>query len=255
MFTTIRYVLLAALRDRIFPVLIAGMIFSGLIAGSLAGTSLVEEQAMTLSFSAGVARLVLAIGMVVFVAFHMRYAFDNKEVDVMLSRPISRPQLVLGYWMSFACIATLLAAAAVGLMAFLEPQNMVGFMHWGISLMLELWLIASLVLFTSLMLSSAVVSVMVSLGIYVLARMMGYFLATIKSGLLFRDANLSEAARQTIDKIAAFVPRLDFFAPSEWLIYGIPTDGNVVSLYMLQAVIFIPLLLLAATVDFKKREF
>lgn len=57
-----------------------------------------------------------------------------------------------------------------------------------------------------------------------------------------------------MDKLAIFVPRLDFFAKTEWLVYGME-NSHELRLLLLQAAIFIPLLLVAAIIDFRKKQF
>ena len=60
--------------------------------------------------------------------------------------------------------------------------------------------------------------------------------------------------KQFVQKVAIIVPRLDFFAKSEWLVYGVKAHDAIL-LYAAQGLIFIPILLLVATVDFNKRKF
>ena len=56
----------------------------------LGSNALSEEYQMQIAFIAGSTRLILAIGMILFICFHIRRSFENKEVDFIISRPISR---------------------------------------------------------------------------------------------------------------------------------------------------------------------
>ncbi len=253
--TIIKYILLTAMRDKLFIVLLGCMVAAVLISSSLAGTALIEEQEMALVFSAAVMRLILAVGIIVFIAFHVRHVFDTKEIDVMLSRPLSRHELVFSYWTGFAVISVFLVLIATILLAVTSPINHVGFINWGVSLLLEVWLLAAVALFASFILQSSVVSVMVGLGIYILSRMMGFFLHTIQSHGNFDSKMLNFLSKEVIDKISIIIPRLDFFAESDWLVYGVANVYETAGLYLMQSAIFIPLLLLASIVDFRKRDF
>ena len=95
MLSNIRYVLLTAMRDRLFLGLLAGVLAAAYISGVLGSTAMLEPEQMTLSFTASSARVILMVGIIVFIGFHMRNAFDAREIDVLLSRPISRTSLVL----------------------------------------------------------------------------------------------------------------------------------------------------------------
>lgn len=94
MFSNIRYVLLTATRDRLFIGLLIGIIGAAYISSVLGSTAMLESEHMTLSFTAAAARVIIMVGIIVFIGFHMRNAFDAREIDVLLSRPISRTSVV-----------------------------------------------------------------------------------------------------------------------------------------------------------------
>ncbi len=255
MLTILRYVCLTAFRDRLFFGLLVAIVLTTFISAALAGTSLIEKQEMTLAFSGAAARLIVIVGLIVFIGFHVRSAFDNKEIDVFLSRPISRTMLVVSYWLGFSFVAFILVALAAIIIAVVGPENHLGFIGWAASLFCETLLVVAMSLFTSLILKSASLSVVTTLGFYALSRMMGYFVATSNSNILFVNEAMNETARYVIQGIAIFIPRLDFFTKTEWLVYGFSTPASELSLFAVQAAVFIPLLLLAAMLDFWRKEF
>lgn len=254
MFSNIRYVLLTAVRDRLFFGLLIGVIAAAYISSVLGSTAMLEAEQMTLSFTAAASRVIIMIGLIVFVGFHMRNAFDAREIDVLLSRPISRTTLVLSYWLGFAVVATLLVVPTVVLIAYLGILNKTGFMLWAASLLLESWLVVSMGLFAALTMRSGVASVLVSLAMYALSRMMGFFIVATKTTMLFNAAEVNMGARWLMSAISTIVPRLDFFAKSSWLIYGAKSYDDL-TLFVMQAGVFIPLLIAAAVIDFKRKQF
>lgn len=250
--TNIRYILLTAFRDRLFVGLLIGMLCAAGISAGLGGTAFLEEREMTITYTAGSARLMLMVGMIVFVCFHVRSAFDNKEIDVILSRPISRANLVIAYWLGFSLVAVLLALSVVLLVALLGVTQWEGALGWATSLMLEALLVVALALFSSLTQKSAVTSVLACMGFYVVSRMMAFFVLTAESGLV--AGKFYEPLKYALVAISSVVPRLDFFAKTQWLIYGFdaPQEWQV---FIVQALVFVPLLLAASIIDFRKKQF
>jgi ABC-type transport system involved in multi-copper enzyme maturation permease subunit len=258
MFTNIRYVLLTAIRDRLFLGLFLGVLFAAYVSSAMGSTAMLEPGQMTVAFTAASSRIILMVGIIVFIAFHIRGAFDSREIDLLLSRPISRARLVLSYWLGFAVVATLLTLPAIAAVAWFGFRQDVisayGLLVWGISLVLEAWLVVSLALFAAVSLRSGVVTVLASLGFYAISRMMGFFVATTKTGMLFETQVINVAARWTMKAISLIVPRADFFGKSGWLVYGVEAS-QMIWLFAIQAAIFIPLLVAATVIDFSRKQF
>lgn len=252
--TNIRYILLTALRDWLFIGLMIGVVACSLISGAMGDMAMVEPEQLRLTYAAASSRLVLVVGLIVFVCFHVRNGFDTKEIDVFLSRPISRHNLVLSYWLGFSVVALLLVIPTIAIVYTVGVLDVQGFMIWAASFAFEILLVVAAALFSAFTLKSAVSSVMASLGFYVLSRMMGFFIATANSALLFRSSELNGMSKFLMEKLAIFVPRLDFFAKTEWLVYGVDSAMEVAH-FALQGAIFIPLLVVAAIIDFRRKQF
>lgn len=254
MWTNIRYVLLTAMRDRLFFGLLVFVLIAAYLSSVLGSTAMLETEQMTLAFTAASARVIIMVGIIVFIGFHMRNAFDAREIDVLLSRPISRSTLVISYLLGFAAVATCLVVPTVGLMALIGPLNQTGFWLWSLSLLLESWLVVAVALFASLTMKSGVGTVLSSLAVYTLSRMMGFFLATTHSGSVFREQEVDQGAHWLMDAVSVIVPRLDFFAKSNWLIYGAKSYEDLY-LFLMQAAVIIPLLVAASAIDFMRKQF
>src|SRR5688572_17329156 len=137
MITNIRYILLTALRDWLFIGLLIGIVCATGISAILGGTAFIEEHEMTLTYAAGSSRVILMVGLIVFVCFHIRNAFETKEIDVILSRPISRASLILSYWLGFSLVGLLLLLPIVAVVGLIGPASGMGFFAWAVSLLLE----------------------------------------------------------------------------------------------------------------------
>lgn len=253
MITNIRYIMITALRDWLFIGLLASIFCATGISATLGSTAFIERQEMTLAFSAGASRLIIMIGLIVFVCFHIRNAFDTKEIDVILSRPISRSNLVVAYWLGFAFVATLLTLPVIAIIGLIGVIDVTGYIGWSLSLLLETFLVVALALFSAFTLRSAVASVLATMGFYVLSRMMAFFIVTSESGMVSDDVKYN-LLKHALALISTVVPRLDFFSKSQWLVYGFNASQDWI-LFTTQVAIFVPLLLLATIADFRIRQF
>jgi hypothetical protein len=252
MWTTVRYIMLTAMRDRLFAGLLAGVVVAAMVCAFLGSTAFIETREMTLTLTSGAVRLIVMIGMMVFVCFQLRMAFDNKEIDAILARPVSRSALVLSWWLGFAVVGMVLCVPVLLLLAMTGVGSWVGFFGWSASLMMEMMLVVALALFAGFTLRSAVTAVLGCMGIYILARMMAFFVMTAQSATI--GGSPVEIFKYPLIAISAIVPRLDMFTQSQWLLYGFESSGEWWRI-VVQALVFVPLLLCAAIVDFRRREF
>lgn len=255
MLTNVRYILLTALRDWLFAALLIFILTCGLISHTLAGTALIETQEIALSFTSASIKVVVITGLIIFICFHVRNAFDTKEIDVFLSRPITRANLIFSYWIGFAAVALLLLMPTLFMTGIQGVLNWNGFFFWSTSFLVECWFVVTVSLLAAFMLKSAVTSTLASMGFYVFARMMGFFIATAQTRS-YADTQVAhnQSLYYALKCISLIIPRLDQFAQSNWLIYGVRDLGHY-QLFALQAVIYIHLLLFATILDFRRKEF
>jgi ABC-type transport system involved in multi-copper enzyme maturation permease subunit len=218
-------------------------------------TALVEQSQMAMAYFAGSSRIILVIGMIVFVCFHVRRAFDNREVESILSKPISRTQFVVAYWLGFSLLAILVSFPAILILQLLNKPDFIGLLYWASSLILEISIIVAFTLLASLIMKSAVSSVMASFAFYLVSRLMGFFVAAMDSPTSMMGNGLINKVLQFIlEIISTVIPRLDLFAKSEWLIYGV-TKQNDLWIFPAQSLVFILLMLSICVFDFKRKEF
>ncbi len=270
-FPLLRYVIIAALRDKIVFTLFLMILLGSSTAIFLGSATVTEENAFSVVFMAGGLRFLGVIGVVLFTCFHIRRSFDNKEIEFLLSRPISRVSFLVSHVAAFVIIAIIIAFVISMSIAVFSQPNFFGLLLWGGSLAIEYIIIATFALFFSMVLSSASGSALACLGIYVLARMMGTLLGISSSP---NDSYLFEFLGKVMEFISIIIPRLDLMAQTEWLVYGIDNLNSVefmrnatdfsknlvnmlgiVGFIVIQAAIFTALLLSATIVDFLKKKF
>ncbi len=253
--TIIRYTLITALRDWLFLglILIVGMAYGlSVFTGS---TALVEQSQMSIAYFAGSSRIVLLVGLIVFVCFHVRRLFDNREIESMLSKPISRGSFVVAYWLGFVILALAAIIPVLIIMLAIYTPDPVGLAYWASSLVLEISLVLAFALVAALILNSAVSAVMASFAFYFVSRLMGFFSAALEQPTsLLTNGNTGEFLGVILKCISAIIPRLDLYAKSNWLIYGVG-DQSDLWVFQAQSLVFIALLLSMAVFDFKRKQF
>ena len=250
--TLVAYIMATALRDRLF---LAFLVLTALAASMglfIGGTAVVEKRELSVAYVAAATRLILIAGLVLFVCFHLRRSFESREVELMLSRPISRANFVFAHVISFvilSLVAVIIATVVVGLVARPEPAALA---RWSMSLWLECTIMVLTALFFALSLPSAVANVLACAGFYVLARMIG--LLTGIAQTTGDDAVLLRVVGRIMEAISIVVPRLDLFGQTSWLIYGVGGEIGF-AVIALQGLVYAPLIIAAAVFDMQRWQF
>jgi hypothetical protein len=82
---------------------------------------------------------------------------------------------------------------------------------------------------------------------------MAFFVMTSQSGLLGGSIKYI-IMKYALIAVSTIVPRLDFFAKTQWLVYGFDTSQDWI-VWVVQTAVFLPLLLLASIADFRRKQF
>lgn len=246
----VRYVLMAALRDKLILSMLVVLMVVTSLSLFLAGAAVVEKDQFTLVFTASGLRLVSVFGLVLFVVFFVRRSFDGKDIEFLLSRPIGRLSLVVSYVMSFSILAVMVSFAVGGALYGVAP-HLFGYGHvlWLVSIIIENIAMVIVAFFFAMQISSAASGAMATLGVYVLGRLMGQLLGIIDS-LLVDSQGIYAMALQLVSVIT---PRLDLMGQSSWLLYDAAPE--YIAFAFFQVILFSLLVLCAACFDFLKREF
>ncbi len=254
MLPILKYILLTAVRDKLYVGLFVILLAAFGISCALGDSSLVEKVQATTVYIAGSSRMIFAVGMILFVCFYVRKSFENREVEFILSKPISRHSLILAYLLGFILVALLIIFPLAALLFFMKA-NGVGLIYWSTSLFFEALIIITFSLLAALILKSAVSAVLASLGFYILSRMMGFFVLTIKLPESAADfASTNRVLHVILKALSIIFPRLDLYCKSDWLIYGV---SNFSDFYIVlgQSLIYIPLMIFMAFYDFNRKQF
>lgn len=253
--TTIKYIFYTAIRDWLFAGIIGALTLSIFLSHFLGSTVMIEKDVMLTELTSASARAVLIVGMIVFVCFHVRRAFENKEVELMLSRPISRGNFILGYWLGFCLVAILILSAVAIFLLLVAQYNPEGLSLWVVTMCFEIMIITAFAVFASIILKSSVSSVLLCFGFYIISRMMGFFSYVLEKNYATDVLSFEFFSQKIIWLTSYLLPRLDLFSQSKWLSYGIDVTSTDWLLPILQSLIYIPILLVFAALDFNRKEF
>lgn len=250
MLPTIRFVLLTALRDRLFVSLLALLALVFGVSIFLGSSAIVEARQATVVYAAAGARVLIALGLTVFVAFHLEKLFENREIETLLSRAIRREDFVLSYWIAMALIVLLILAPTAGLI-FVFKLSTGGAFSWLATVGLEGLIVVAFVMFCGMTMERAIPTIFATAGFYVLARLVGFFTGIAQAG---SQTGVNQVTNPMIEGIGYLVPRLDLAGQTHWLVYGDP-EPRIVILVAVQAVIYIALLLGACMFDLRRKHF
>lgn len=249
----IRYVLMAALRDRLVLSLGVLVAVGASLSVFLGSGAFIESGQFALVFTAGGLRFAGTVGLVLFVIFYLRRSFENKDVEFLLSRPISRTSFILSHSIAFSILAVFLAGV-IGVAVCAVVVQAVGPGHglWVFSLMMEYIIIVNAALFFAMVLQSAAGGAMAVFGLYVLSRLMGQLL-----GIASVDgaSSVSVFLNPIMNFISMVVPRIDLMTQTSWLVY--PDAGGDVgfAFIAIQGAVYSGLLICAALIDLRRRQF
>jgi hypothetical protein len=267
----VKYVLTAAVRDKLMMTLVLMILMGAAVAAFMGSASVNEQGSFAMVFGAGGLRFLGVTGIVLFCCFYVRRSFDSKEVEFLLSRPISRLCFLFSHAAAFSLLAFLIALAITGTVFMLGRPDLGGLAVWGASLAVEFSIMAVAALFFSMVLSSAAGSALATLGFYALSRMVGVLLGITS---LPPENWIFAILGGVMKLISVIIPRLDMMGQTTWLVYGVEGSGGTkflpeagayaVSMMVhlglagfigLQGIVFVSLLLAAASYDFMRKQF
>lgn len=252
--SVLKYILLTAIRDRLYIGLLIALTAAFGVSALLGSTMVVEENQTSIAYIAGSSRMIFVIGMILFTCFYTRKSFDHKEIEFILSKSISRHNLIASYLLGF-CLVALFIFIPIGAMLFFAGSNLNGLIFWLLSVFFEIFIVISVGLLSSLILKNAISCILATLGFYILARMMAFFVLKIDLPDDVTDFATVQRSLNAFLKYLSFIfPRLDMFAKSDWLIYGI-NDYKTIIIGAIQSMIYVPLLIFMSFFDFNKKQF
>ena len=247
-----RYTLLEALRNRLLWLALI------LVAAGLAFTQFLQQVAITESNQIQTALLaaLVRVGSVFmlagFVVTSMVREFNDKVMELILSRPLRRSSYFFGKLAGYAAIALALALISSLPLAMFAPPSQVAL--WGLSLACELLIVTAFALFCVLSLTQVISALAAVAGFYLLSRSISA-LQIMSTNPLSDSLSLGQTfVNFVIDAIAFLLPGLDRMTQTGWLIYSAPTAAEIIGV-LTQTTVYVLLLCGAALFDLQRKTF
>ncbi len=247
-----RYTLLEALRNRLLWLALI------LVVCGLAFTQFLQQVAITESnqIQAALLAAVLRVGAVFmlasFVVTSMVREFNDKVMELILSRPLPRSSYFFGKLAGYAALALALALISSLPLALFAPAPQAAL--WGLSLACELLIVTAFSLFCVLSLAQVISALAAVAGFYLLARSVSALQIMAARPLSDIHGVGQQVVNFIVDAIAFVLPGLDRMTQTAWLIYSAPSAGEVTGV-LAQSGVYLLLLCAAALFDLQRKNF
>ena len=244
------YTLLEALRNRLIWLLVIVALGALGLAGFVNELALTESSQIQLALLAAVLRLAGVFLIATFVVTSMARETHDKGLDLLLALPLRRSVYLLGKLAGFFALSLLPALLFGALGLFFAPFDQCAL--WTISLLFELWIVASFSLLCALSFRHVTPALAAVFSFYVLARSIDA-LQLIGHAQGGARSLAQQVINGGIDLTAALLPHLDRFTRTEWLVYH---TGTMQALWALlaQSAIYLLLLAAASLFDFYRKS-
>ena len=243
-------ILFAFKRDAVFVcTTLLTLICSG-FAFFLGSNAVVETQEAKIVYTAGFSRVAIIAGFLIFIIFYIKQMFENREIEVILSRSISRTKVLIAMFFGFSVVLLTLIIPIITVLIMLKT-NLINTIIWCCSVYFEGILVISFALCCSLILNSFIHSLSACFVMYISGRIIGNFTAYLT---LSTSTELTAILGSVLKVLSLFIPRLDLFGKTSWLIYGDFSLNDIV-LFTSQALVFCSIFLCIASIDLKRKNF
>jgi ABC-type transport system involved in multi-copper enzyme maturation permease subunit len=249
--TIARFTLIEALRTRLpwlFIMVLALILGTAYFMQQLAIT---ESTRVQIAFSAAATRFAAVFLVSLHVITSMVREFNDKGLELTLSFDLTRGRYILGRLLGFCLIAFFIALIAVLPQLLLVPP--IAAMQWGVSLALELVIMAALSLFCIVTFTQLIPALSFVFGFYLLARALTAIRMMNNTPLAGIETLSHDVMSPLIDVLSLLLPALGDYAQTAWLIEH-AASWSIVGANAVQTALYVALLGAAATFDFYRRN-
>ena len=192
---------------------------------------------------------------------------DRKTIQLVLSKPLSRPQYICGKYLGIVFFVTVslfllivLSFLTVLLLKTLYPDYFNRFLWLNFSIaclysLFRLWLIAAIVVFFSSITTSSLITLIFSIASYIAGATIEDVIFYVTSEISVKEMIISDSLRTILDLISYVVPNLSVFDFTLEAAHGLPVSLDRLLLVFGYGSCYIVILLLAASLIFSRREF
>ena len=244
------YTLLEALRNRLMWLFLFIALVGIGLSGFLNELAITESRQIQVALLAAFLRFAAVFLIAAFVVTSMVREFNDKGLELVLALPLPRAGYLLGKVAGFAALSMVPALLFGLLTAFFSPPLQA--MLWTISLIGELWIVATFSLLCVLTFNQIMAALSAVIAFYMLARSLTA-LQLIGHSPMMNDSLSQHFINYGISGVSALLPHLDQFTRTEWLVYHSGT-WELLSPLLLQTLIYLVLLAGASLFDLYRKN-
>ena len=248
--STTKFLFLNSIKDKLLIIFIVFSFLIGCFAIFFGNLAIVEQSFAINSFLATALRLSILSSLCLYICFSIKQLRDGKILQIFIANGLSRNNLIIAAFLNYLIISLIFCLLAFIILCSINFSITINSVIWTLSLFCEALILSGFSLAVITIFNSPVISFLCVVLFYIFSRIVGFMLFMLKSPNNISDFNSALSGGYEI--LAFIVPRLDFFAKSEWLIYGFNTQE--IWLVIIQTIIYVPLILLVSLYDFSKKE-
>jgi len=250
-FIVARFTFLEAVRNRLFVLVIIGLICILGLTEFIGDLAITETRAVQSTLTASGLRLFAVCVVALFVVTSVVRELNDKGLDMLLSLSMTRASYYFGKFAGFMLLAVVIAVAASLILLLYSPA--VNVLAWLFSLLCESLIIIALSLLCLFTFNSITTAFTAIIAFYLLSRTM-HVIQLISASPILESTTFSQSFIDfVINAIAFLLPDLNLFTRSDWLVYGTGVD-NLIPVFI-QTVIYLTLLIAAGLFDMYRKEF
>lgn len=242
--TVARFTLLESRRSRVWLIAVGAVVACALAAEFGAALAITDSASYRSGLTAASARVVMVLVAVLFVATSVVREQDDRLLDLVLSRPLSRASWYCGRLLGFAVFALGLAALAAAPLAW--SAGPAAALTWAVCFAAELEIMVAATLACVVTLRQVTPAVVAAAAFYVLARAIDAMVLLSRGPTVDAEAPGAALVAGAVEALAVLLPSLDRFGHSGWLDPGVAAGLAPV---LGEAAIYVVLLLAVGLFD------
>ena len=247
-----RYLILGIINRR-FLILIGVLYLIGLLLSQfIMELSIINSQSIAAGFLADFLRYSLVLLMLLMVTSNVAEDFEYRQIERILTMPISRWQYIAAQFL--VAMLTALVLVLPGLIVFGFYASFETAAYWTVALWLEVLLVGLIGLLTILSLEKVPVAVFVSLSVYLLSKLSGLISRMLQESVYLSDGALSSRfAEAVFSGILHLLPGLESFAESDVYFQQLALTPLLMT-QLLSVAVYDFLILSVCLIDFYRKE-
>lgn len=238
-------------QARVWLLALATVLGGLALAEFAAALAITESNEYRIVVYAAATRFVGALIVTLYVASSVLREFDDKNVELILSRPITRTDWYIGRFLGLAAISCGIAVILASPLAILASGAA---LLWTYSLALEMLIVAAATMAACVSLRQLPLATCAVVGFYFLARSVSNIALMSTGPTVDAASTANRFIALAVELIAYVVPALDRFTQSSWLLDGASALSEL-GFISLQTIIFVVLLSGIGLFDLHRRNF